>query len=287
MGGAGNGGSSAQPEWLWAITVDDPWSDRPATVDSLQSFEQSMTLRIVFDEGVPAADYDTPVHELAAAAAVQGELLDSLYVPDYSVSAYVDRANEYLAELGDAVAIWEVGNEANGEWVGDAADVTAKILGAYQAVRAHGGRTALTLYYNGTYDGGQPTENNCWEVADNQMQIWAQANVPDEMKAGLDYVWVSYYEDDCEGIQPDWPSVFADLAVMFPSAKLGIGECGTELVASKAEYINRYYRDLQVPDSRFVGGFFWWYGKQDFVPKTNPLWQTLQDAMSAREASRR
>jgi hypothetical protein len=40
-----------------------------------------------------------------------------------------------------------------------------------------------------------------------------------------------------------------------------------------------------VPDARFVGGFFWWYGKQDFVPKTNPLWQTLQDAMSAREAS--
>jgi hypothetical protein len=96
---------------------------------------------------------------------------------------------------------------------------------------------------------------------------------------------VSYYENDCDGIQPDWPAIFADLAVMFPSAKLGIGECGTELQASKADTINRYYRDLQVTDPRFVGGFFWWYGKQDFVPKTNPLWQTLQDAMTAREAS--
>jgi hypothetical protein len=283
-GGGGSGGAAA-PTWVWAITIDDPWTDGAAIVDSLASFEQSMTVRIVFDEGMTAAEYDAPVRDIAAVAAVQGELVDSLYVPNYTLAEYVDRATEYLDQLGDVVSIWEVGNEINGEWVGDAAEVSAKMLGAYQAVKAHGGRTALTLYYNGLYDGGQPTENNCWSTADNQMQVWAEANVPAEMKAGLDYVWVSCYEDDCLGIQPDWPLVFADLAAMFPNSQLGVGECGTLMVASKVDYVDRYYRDLLVTDPRFVGGFFWWWGKQDFVPKTNPLWQTLQDAMNAREAT--
>lgn len=286
-GGVATGGSGgpADPAWVWAITIDDPWSNRPAIVDSLASLKQSMTARIVFDEGMKAADYDAPVRDIASVAAVQGELLDSLYVPQYSVSQYVARANEYLNQLGDVVSIWEVGNEVNGEWVGKAADVSAKILGAYHAVKAHGGRTALTLYYNGLYDGGMPTANNCWDVAGNQMQVWATANVPAEMKAGLDYVWVSYYEDDCNGIQPKWPAVFADLATMFPNSKIGMGECGTAKAASKVTYINRYYRDMVIPDPRFVGGFFWWWGKQDFVPKSDPLWPSLQDAMNAREAS--
>lgn len=115
------------------------------------------------------------------------------------------------------------------------------------------------------------------------MFVWAESNVPADMRAGLDYVLVSFYEDDCEGISPDWQPVFNALADMFPDAHLGIGECGTLMANQKANYIVRYYRDLAVTHPRYVGGYFWWYGKQDFVPKTNPLWQVLQDAMDARE----
>ncbi len=275
-------GSTPSSSNLWAITIDDPWTHVGDIVDAIGSLAQPMTTRIVFDEWQPAADYDPNVRTIASVTAIQGELLDSYYVSAYSVKEYLDRTNEYLDQLGDVVDIWEVGNEANGEWLGSTSDVVAKIYGAYLAVHARGGKTALTLYYNGAYDNGQPTANNCWEKPENHMMTWAKNNIPQDMKDGLDYVWVSYYEDDCLGIQPDWQAVFDELGSVFPNSLLGIGECGTTRSTSKAEYIYRYYRDLTVVHPRFVGGYFWWYGKEDFVPKTKALWQTLQDAMNAR-----
>jgi hypothetical protein len=258
----------------------DSVSDLDDIVDSIASFNQSMTTRIVFDEWVSATEYTVAVTQIAAVSKVQGELLDSFYVKDYSVDQYITRTSEYLAQLGDGVDIWEVGNEINGEWLGAASDVTAKISGAYNKVKLQGKKTAITLYYNGSYDGGVATENNCWEKPENQMFIWAETNIPDEMKSGLDYVWVSYYEDDCDDIQPDWQQVFEDLGAMFPNSYIGIGECGTTKNNSKETYINRYYKELSVNHPRYVGGYFWWYGKQDFVPMTNPLWQTLNTAMA-------
>lgn len=278
-GFAGSAGSGAK-DLLWGITIDDPWTDRPAIVDSIQSLQQGMTTRIVFDEGVSAVDYRIPVEQIGAVGAVQGLIVDSFCVSDYSLSSYIDRTDEYLDQLGDVVDIWEIGNEVNGEWLGTSAEVSEKIHAAHVAVKANGGKSALTLYYNGTYDGGIPTQNNCWQDPSHQMFVWAEANVPADMRVGLDYVLVSFYEDDCEGIQPDWQSVFDRLADMFPHASLGIGECGTLYDQRKADYIRRYYRDLVVSHPRYVGGYFWWYGKQDFVPKTNALWQVLQDAMN-------
>lgn len=286
-GGAGGSAGDGGQELLWGMTIDEPWTDRPAIVDSLQSLHQDMTTRIVFDEGMSALEYDAPVRQIAAATSVQGLVVDSFYVADYSAADYVARTNEYLDQLGDVVGVWEVGNEVNGEWLGASADVSEKIYGAWQAARARAKTTALTLYYNGTYDNGVATANNCWEDPDHQMFVWADANVPADMRDGLDYVLVSFYEDDCGGISPDWQTVFEELATMFPNAKLGIGECGTLQANRKADYIVRYYRDLIVTHPRYVGGYFWWYGKQDFVPKTNPLWQVLQDAMDAREQAAR
>jgi hypothetical protein len=95
------------------------------------------------------------------------------------------------------------------------------------------------------------------------------------MKQGLDYVWVSYYEDDCNGYQPNWQKVFDSLHVIFPNSKLGIGECGTTRSSKKAAYITRYYT-MHITTPKFVGGFFWWYWRQDCVPyTTKSLWKTL------------
>ena len=117
------------------------------------------------------------------------------------------------------------------------------------------------------------------------MFTWAQANVPDRMKTGLDYVLVSFYEDDCNGIQPDWNQEFQKLGAMFPNSKIGFGETGTIYTARKAEYINRYYRDMAVTHPRFIGGYFWWYfdaqqsgSTGDMTPKTNYLWDVLNNA---------
>ena len=111
------------------------------------------------------------------------------------------------------------------------------------------------------------------------MFTWADANVPARMKQGLDYVWVSYYEEDCNNLKPDWNAVFKKLSVMFPNAKIGFGEVGTSKKARKADYLQRYY-SLKPPVANYVGGHFWWYYKQDMVPHTKALWNTLNTAIA-------
>ena len=97
------------------------------------------------------------------------------------------------------------------------------------------------------------------------------------MVQNLDYVFVSYYEDDCNDLQPDWPVVFKRLAEKFPKSKIGFGEVGTLNKANKAEFINRYYK-LKITEPNYVGGYFWWYYKQDMVPMTKSLWTVFNDA---------
>ena len=241
----------------------------PSIIDSLSSLSRPMTARVVFDENVPASDYVHAVQKISQVSYVMGEILDSAYVKQYSVDAYKARAVEYVGALGGFVDIWEVGNEINGEWLGDTATVVAKMTSAYDVVKTNGYRTALTLYYN----------QDCWSRADHEMFAWAGANVPDRMKQGLDFVLVSYYEDDCNGLQPDWKAAFSRLHAMFPGALIGFGETGTRRAARKSAYVTRYYgMDVDVPN--YVGGYFWWYFAEDMVPRTKPLWRTLADAMA-------
>ncbi|MCB9582168.1 MAG: hypothetical protein H6717_34360 [Polyangiaceae bacterium] len=275
-GGAGAGGA---PERVWGVTVDaiDPLADITA---SLQKLPVRPTTRIVFDEFVPATDYVTATKQIHTVSDVMGEILDSFYVSQYSVSEYQARTSEYLTALSADVDIWEIGNEVNGEWLcaenasnctaQQTKDVVAKIQGAHDLVVQKGGKTALTLYYN----------EDCWSDPKNEMFTWAAANLSPALRQELDWVLVSYYEDDCNDLQPDWQTVFSKLATLFPNAKLGIGECGTVKPAKKAEYVTRYYT-MQVSEPRFIGGFFWWYYRQDMVPFTKPLHTTLSDTIQS------
>ena len=236
----------------------------PNIVDSLSSMSRPITARIVFDEFVPATDYLAATKKIYPVSYVMGEILDSFYVKQYTTDAYRARAQEYVDTLGAYVDIWEVGNEINGEWLGDTASVVEKMTGAYDIVKAKSYRAALTLYYN----------KDCWSRKDHEMFAWATTNVPDRMKQGLDYVLISYYEDDCNGLQPDWKPVFTQLHAMFPNSQIGFGEVGTRRSARKEAYMKRYYSmNIDVPN--YVGGYFWWYFKQDAVPKTKPLWNVL------------
>jgi len=98
------------------------------------------------------------------------------------------------------------------------------------------------------------------------------------MKFNVDYILVSYYEDDCNNYQPNWQRVFDSLHSLFPGAKLGMGECGTSIASKKAAYINRYYT-MHITTPGYIGGYFWWYYKEDCVPDTLPLWTTLDNAI--------
>jgi len=186
----------------------------------------------------------------------------------YTVQQYIQRTNDYLDTLGDRVDIWEIGNEINGEWLGNNADVVSKMTQAYSIVKSRHKKAALTLYYN----------YNCWENPQNEMFRWTLNNVPQNMRDSLDYVLVSYYEDDCNNYQPNWQRVFDSLHVIFPGSKLGIGECGTSYSNRKETYINRYYR-MKITTPNYIGGYFWWYYKQDCVPVTNYLWSVMDAAM--------
>ena len=259
----------AVPSPIYGVTVDDI-SGLNEITKSLSKLSKMPTTRIVFDENVAPSYYRDATVAINKVSYVMGEILDSYYVKTLTVPGYLDRTSQYLNALGDVVDIWEVGNEINGEWLGNNADVVAKMSGSYDMVKSQNKTAALTLYYN----------QDCWSKPSNEMFAWANANVPSRMKQGLDYVFISYYEADCNGLKPNWPAVFQKLATMFPNSKIGFGEVGTSTRAQKADYLTRYYT-MKINVPKYVGGHFWWYFRQDMVPSTKPLLSTLNSAISA------
>ena len=254
---------------LYGVTVDalDPLSD---IEDALKRLAKRPYARVVFDPQLSPQHYAQGVRRIHAVSGVMGELVDSIGVAAMSTDDYAARTSAYLDALENDVDIWEIGNEINGEWLGDAASVRTKILTSYQLVHARGKATALTLFYN----------EHCFAQAENEMFRWAKANVPDEMRDGLDYVLISYYEDNCKQPAPDWNGVFTRLAQLFPHSKVGFGECGTTVEANKAAYVERYYQ-LDITEPAYVGGYFWWYFRQDMLPYTSPLWTVLNQSILA------
>jgi hypothetical protein len=254
----------AIPAPVLGVTLDDV-SDLPAILSSLARLPRKPTVRVVFDAGVPAARYKDAVRTLHAKAFVMGELLDSSAMKSVGLEDYRSRAGEYLSALGADVDVWEVGNELNGEWLG--ADAESKAAAAFDAVKAAGGRTALTLFYN----------EGCWEKPENEMFRWTAERVPRRLRDGVDYALLSWYEDECHGLRPDWTKVFARLGALFPRAGLGFGEIGTKKESGKAAMIRRFY-GMRPPSPRFVGGYFWWFFKEDMVPEDAPLLKDISAA---------
>lgn len=250
---------------LWGLTLDGI-DNVTGILASLTRMSRRPTTRIVFDEGMPATYYRDAISQIANASYVMGEILDSFFMKDITLAGYQARVTEYMNALQDKVDIWEVGNEINGEWLGDTASTVAKMSAAYDIAKARGLTTELTLYYN----------EECWAKPANEMFTWTQANVPARMKQGLDYVLVSYYEDDCNDLQPNWPVVFRRLAQMFPGSRIGFGEVGTKYANRKVSYINRYY-SMELAEPHFIGGFFWWYGRQDLIPYTTTYWSAFNE----------
>jgi hypothetical protein len=269
-------GMRSLPDPLFGVTLDDV-SNLSGLSTSLQSLPRMPISRVVFDEQTTPSDYISAISRLQPVSYLMGEILDSEYVNTYSPAAYAARTTQFLNAFGNQVDVWEVGNEVNGEWLGTTTDVVTKISNAWQQVSSKGKRSALTLYYN----------PNCWSNPKNAMIPWAQQNIPAAMKAGLGYVFVSYYETDCNNYRPsitEWSSVFEQLHAMFPNAKLGFGEIGMDNPArsgtlKKAQSILGYYYGLDVQVPGWTGGGFWWYFAEDMAPDSKPLWQTLSTAI--------
>lgn len=295
------------PDVLYGVTLEDVQNlnrtQQTKIIASLQHLHTRPAVRIVFDfnKHPNAENYSILASEVYSnASAVVGEILDSAQMSKCDVPCYTERTAAYLDALGDHVDIWEVGNEVNGNWLRhkeDSSDpqvidlesktIAEKIYAATKLVKDKGGKTALTLYYN----------ERCWKFPQDEMFSWTEKYIiqyleqkyPNfKLRENLDYVLISYYEDDCNDLQPDWPKVFTRLSELFIKPKIGFGECGAKKKPLKQEqYLRRYYvehhRKLQqMFPQKYAGGYFWWWFRRDMVPfikdgKVNPLWKTFDD----------
>ncbi len=259
---------SSDSTQIYGVTIDATNNIHQITV-ALSKHSKKMTARIVFDDGIPSTNYSKPIEQIHKVSYIMGELLDSYGFSKYSLKQYEDRVNDYVNTLGGKIDIWEIGNEVNGEWLGNSDSVVAKITAAYRIVKAQKMKTALTLYYN----------TECTDYPDIEMFKWINYKLSSEMRNGLEYVLISFYEDDCNNFKPDWEAVFDSLHTLFPNSKLGIGECGTKILSKKTDYITRYYT-MKINTPGYIGGYFWWYYRQDCVPYTKPLWQVLDNTLT-------
>jgi len=252
-------------------------------VAALSSFSARATVRTVFDlpsgGGPYAADYVSSIAQIAPVADVMGLTNDSSTMAQTSLATIQSRIAEYLAALSSNVKIWEIGNEVNGNWLGTG--VVPKVQAEYDAVTAAGKPTAITFYYE-----NPPTPGY-------DMLPWIDANIPvgNPMRAGLNYVLVSYYEDQNGGhqlTQTELNTIFSGLAARFPNAKVGFGEFGyggaipSETAtgnAKRAALLQRFY-GYRVPSvPAYIGGGFYWHLRQTMSPKTLPDWTVLNALM--------
>ncbi|SEI71532.1 hypothetical protein SAMN05192539_1003378 [Paraburkholderia diazotrophica] len=276
---------------VYGVTLDD-LTKLDAIVASLSNLPYRPTVRVVFDPDTPASDYYAPLLRLHAVAYVMGEVMDSYYFPT-DLATYKARTQELVSKLNGTVDVWEIANEINGEWLrnhpsGSAATVNSEetqigqmVLAANSIVKAAGGKTAITLYYNDDSKG-----NNCWEKPQDYWKTWPTSFLPASVLQSTDYALFSYYPyQDCTGLSPSWNADFAALEKIFPNAKVGFGEIGTSSTSAptsvQQNLIKTYYPMVNtMTDPRFIGGFFWWnYAEQMLPYSTSSYWQLLRQTM--------
>lgn len=250
---------------IYGVTIDDSWEEDISTkevVKALKKLPVRPTVRIVMSRERSPKDYVTLFKRIAPVADVMAEPVDSYEMKAYpNVASYRKRFEQALKYLGPYTDIWEVGNEVNGtDWIKQKPKlIISKVEAAYDTVKAAGKKAAVTFYYeNPDYD--------------HDMIDWIDRHVPKKLKQGLDYSFISYYEDDNEGYQPNWKKVFQSFQKRFPTSKVGMGECGntadSATQASKIAMMKHYYRQ-PIRTKRYVGGYFWWNWVQDCVSCDN------------------
>lgn len=327
--------STPTPNPIYGITVEeiDESRDISDSINQINSHHR-ITTRIVIDPDQELTkEYIGHVEEISKVSDVMALIADShdMYkFKEEGDKTYVARVEECFNKLGKLVRIWEIGNEVNGEWTdyprSDAEDddafdkrleselptksyqeldairrkVAKQITDAFHYIDNHGGQTALTFYYN------QHLGKGCWPTnapGGNEYEVltWANKYITDQqMRDGLKYVFISFYEDDCKILkhkkEKDAPG-FADnlnkLSRIFQNAGMGFGEFGPQCkgckesrtccVNQQKEFISRYYKNYDdlirplVP--KYVEGYFYWYFLQDMVPKDKPALSKLKEVL--------
>jgi hypothetical protein len=260
---------------VFGVTIDsiDRLDD---TLEALKALPVKPSVRICFDPGEAASSYLSAIEKLSKVATLVGQPIDSSDVINYTPERYRRRFESYLKYLGHLIKTWEVGNEVNGSWLWiddrgqtkqQPESVCDAVIGAYQAVKAEGLETMLTLY--GDFGKGRAA-----------MAPWLGKYLGEGLPRDFDYVTISFYDDDLRppysyGLM--WEGIFGDLGKCFPTSKLGFGEIGhahNASVAKQIELIRKYYTMVS-PHPRFFGGYYYWNFFEDCVPKHKAAWAAM------------
>lgn len=265
-------------DFIYGITIDDSWENEVSVdeiLDAISAMYVKPTVRIVMSYEVSAAEYTDLFEKIHEKAYIMACPVDSYEMNRYpDAESYLKRFQDSYAALSPYVDIWEIGNEINGiDWIKQENELIAsKINSVYHFLNSKINNTftkiAITAYY--------------MPPGSMEMESWLDRYMDDDIKSGIDYVLVSYYEDDNDGFQPDWDMVFKRLEKIFPNSGLGIGECGNTAedadINSKKEMAHRYYNMPKYTEN-YIGGYFWWYWVQDCVPyENNELWEVINSA---------
>lgn len=290
-----SGAALAQPAELSTpirgITLEST-DNLDMTLKLIKSSRKRLTVRLVMD-GNNISAYKEVVDALAPHANIMVQILDSEQMPKYSVEKIRKRTTQAMNAFGDKVALWEIGNELNGDWVGSSPqEINAKAQAAYEVVKKRNGKTALTLNY---WAG-----KNCYDNKKGWQDTLSYAKGLPSSLRNVDYALLSIYETACDPVQHPSSDNLTDIFNGFQkefsnSTKFGIGEIGTQdesdeqkpATLEEKKRIANYYYGLQQPlyakmKNRYVGGYFWWYFHRDAtLPEVNGgqkdnLWPTLK-----------
>ncbi len=261
---------------IFGLTIDDVWYEETALEDVLEglnNLEVRPTVRIVMSREIEPKEYVELFKSVKEYADIMACPVDSSEMKNFKDRvSYLKRFEDSYENLSQYVDIWEIGNEINGtEWIKQEPElIVDKMLCVAEFMQSRDEKIALTLY--------------CTDSPHQDMIDWVKKYVPKKLVVYVDYCFVSYYEDDNGGYLPDWKSIFDDLGDIFPTAFLGIGECGNtaenSTQESKINMVNKYY---QMPKyhERFVGGYFWWNWVADCIPyENNAVYEAIKSCGS-------
>jgi hypothetical protein len=229
-------------------------------VTYLKLFPHRQTIRAVMEVGTSPLLYKPALTAIAPVADIWLEPVDSYAMKTYRTEErYSARFRSSLITLKGLYTRVEIGNEANGDWLGH--NVEKKVKAAWTVAKELGVEMLLTLYLDPT----NPDQAFDW---------YSSANI-----GPVSFVGFSHYEREGLGAGPhgkdvyiqDWDQQYSRLGNLVGQfTDMGFSEFGGEAdkdkpkatTADKAHLISKY-NTMKVNHPRYVGAGGYWDATDD------------------------